>query len=111
MENNDSEAKRYFHMRMQDIRDAMDDSEKQEDLWNNCLTIDATITLNVQLSTGGPGDGFEIICAASTGEPLYGNHYFLNWGFRREISLSADELADVCAAYAIEDGRQYLNRN
>jgi len=111
METNDTEAKRYFQMRMQDIREAMKDERKQEDLWNDCLAIDATIAINVQLSTGGPGDGFEIICAASTGEPLYGNHYFLNWGFRREISLSADELADVCSAYAIEDGRQYLNRN
>ena len=85
MESNDTEAKRYFQMRMQDIREAMKDERKQEDLWNDCLAIYATIAINVQLSTGGPGDGFEIICAASTGEPLYGNNYFLNWGFRREI--------------------------
>lgn len=111
METNDSEARHYFQMRMQDIREAMNDTDKQEDLWNDCLAIDANITVNVQLSTGGPGDGFEIICAASTGEPLHGNHYFINWGFRRECSLSADELSDVCSAYGIEDGRHFLNRN
>jgi hypothetical protein len=110
MNTNDTEARRYFELRMHDIREAMDDTDKQEALWNDCLAIDATITLNVQLSTGGPGDGFEITCDASTGEPLHGNHYFRQWGYSRECPLSADELSDVCAAYAIEDGRDFLNR-
>jgi hypothetical protein len=111
MNTNDTEAKRYFDLRLQEIREAMNDADKQEALWNDCLTIDATITLNVQLSTGGPGDGYEITCDASTGEPLHGSHYYTQWGYRRECPLSEDELSDVCAAYAIEDGRHFLNRN
>lgn len=105
---NNAEAKRYFELRMKDIRAAMNDSDKQDALLNDCLAIDATIALNIQLSTGGPGDGFEIICDAATGQPLRGYHYFVQWGYRRECSLSTDELAEVCSAYAIEDGRQFL---
>ncbi|HEV2692922.1 MAG TPA: hypothetical protein VG347_08520 [Verrucomicrobiae bacterium] len=108
MENNDTEARRYFEMRMQDISEAKNCPDKLDDLWNDCLAIDATIKLNVQLSTGGPGDGFEIICDACSGEPLYGNHYFVQWGYCRECVLSEDELSGVCAAYAIEDGRNFL---
>ena len=53
MNTNDIEAKRYFDLRMQEIDEAMNDADKQETLWADCLAIDATITLNIQLSTGG----------------------------------------------------------
>jgi hypothetical protein len=110
MNTNDTEARRYFDLRMQEIREALSDAEKQEELSNDCLAIEATITLTIELSTGGGADGFEIVCDAATGEPVQGRHYYTNWGYCRECPLSADELADVCAAYAIEDGRQFLNR-
>ena len=55
METNDAEARRYFDVRMQDSREATTNADMQEELWNGCLAIDATITLNVQLGTGGPG--------------------------------------------------------
>jgi hypothetical protein len=105
---NDNEAKRYFDLRMKNIRAALNDPDNQDALSNDCLAIGATIALNIQLSTGGPGDGFEIVCDAASGQPLNGYHYFVQWGYRRERLLSADELAEVCSAYAIEDGRQFL---
>ena len=108
---NHEEARRYFLSRIESVREALTDTDKQEELLNDCLAVDATIALNIQLSTGGGADGFEIVCEATTGEPMHGNHYYTNWGYRRECPLSKDELADVCSAYAIEDGRQFLNRN
>jgi hypothetical protein len=110
MNPNDTEARRYFDFRLQAVRDALSDAEKQDELANDCLAIAATITLTIQLSTGGGADGFEIICDATTGEPVHGQHYYTIWGYSRECPLTTDELADVCAAYAIEDGRQFLKR-
>lgn len=108
---NDTEASRYFKLRMEEIREALNDTGKQEALGNDCLAIGATVTLTIESSTGGGGGGFEIVCDATTGEPICGQHYYTNWNYRRACPLSKDELADVCAAYAIEDGRQFLNRN
>jgi hypothetical protein len=110
MNTNDTEARHYFDLRLQAIRDALNDSDKQEELSNDCLAIDAAITLTIHLSTGGGADGFEIECDAVTGEPVQGKHYYTNWGYCRECPLTTDELADVCAAYAIEDGRNFFNR-
>ena len=105
---NHAEARRCFELRLQSIREALVDSAKMDDLLNDCLAVEAKITINIQLSTGGPGDGFGITCDASTREPLHGCHYFMQWGYRKEVPLSPDELADVCAAYGLEDARLYL---
>lgn len=107
---NDKDAQCYFDLRMENIRAALANTDKQEELFNDVLAIDPRIALNIQLSTGGPGDGFTIICDAVTGRPLSGSHYFVDWGYRREQPLSADELDAVCAAYAVEDARLFLNR-
>ena len=105
---NRDEARRYFHLRLEDVREALADSDKQDSLMQECLCVEARIAVNIQLSTGGPGDGFEIICDGSTGEPLHGSHYFVSWGFRKEVSLSSQELSDVCNLYAIDDARHFL---
>jgi hypothetical protein len=95
-------------LRLDNVSEALTDPDKQETLIQECLCVEARLAVNLQLSTGGPGDGFEIICEATTGQPLSGRHYFTTWGFRREIPLSPDELADVCAAYTLEDARLFL---
>ena len=107
---NDNEAKRRFASRIQDIHEALADANQRDALLNDCLAIDAKIVLRVALSTGGPEDGFQITCAAATGQPLQGCYFFANWSFRREWPLSAEELDAVCAAYAIGDARLYLTR-
>jgi len=105
---NPAEARRCFDSRLENVRAALADAERQNVLMQDCLSIEARIAIDIQLSTGGPGDGFKIICDATTGQPLHGCHYFVNWGFRKEVPLLPDELADVCAAYALEDGRTFL---
>ena len=106
----DAEARRCFGSRLQTLREALTDSDKLDALHEDCLAMEASITVNITLSTGGPGDGFEITCDAATGQPVRGCHYFTNWGFRREENLSNDELADVCAAYGLDDARLFLKR-
>jgi hypothetical protein len=109
-QNNRAEACRYFESRLESVREALADSEKHDALMEGCLSVEARLSIDIQLSTGGPGDGFEIVCDAATGEPLHGCHYFVNWGFRKEVPLSPDELRDVCAAYAVDDARLFLDR-
>jgi hypothetical protein len=97
-ENNEMRAKRGFVSQILEIREALTDTDKRDDLLND---FDAKITLRVELSIGRTSDSFQIACDAATGQPVHGCYYFVNWSFRREWSLSADELSVVCAAYAM----------
>jgi hypothetical protein len=108
--NHHAEARRYLRLRLDNVREALTDADQDERLMQECLCAEARITVNLQLSAGGPGDGFEISCDAATGQPLRGCHYFTSWGFHKEVPLSPEELADVCAAYALEDARPLLDR-
>ena len=106
---NDAEARTAFRERMADVRAALADADKRNALMEDRLAIKTRIAVDIQLSTGGPGDGFEILCDAATGRPLRGRHYYTQWGYRKEVWLSPEELSSVCAAYGLDDARLLLD--
>ncbi len=105
-----TEARLCFESRLENLREALICPGKLDALREDCLAVEARLAIDIALSTGGPGDGFEITCDAANGQPLHGCHYFVHWGFRREEHLSDSELADVCAAYGLDDARLFLKR-
>lgn len=71
-----------------------------EDSLDNVLTIDREILIHIQLSTGGPGDGFKLRYTTD-GELIGGVYYFADWWDYADRALSYEEAEQVAEAYGI----------
>ena len=65
------------------------------------LSIEAHTELHVQLSWGGPSDGFRFYID-DAGTPVAGCYYFANWGEYEEFALNPQEVEAVVEAFRID---------
>jgi len=56
------------------------------------LAITESIEVDIELSTGGPSDGFKIYLEKETREPIFAFYYFSDWGWYKERWLRSDEI-------------------
>ncbi len=70
------------------------------------LGITERVETHIQLSTGGPGDGFKL-WRTEEGEWVAGEYYYVDWGVREALPLSEEEIDEIVAAYGLE-GRSNL---
>lgn len=68
---------------------------------NDPLCIDEFIEIDIELSTGGPADGFKIYLDAKTRGPLRGCYYYSDWGWYEEEWLRPPELDLVVEHFGI----------
>ena len=95
-----------FESRMNDIEraeNAPDDENLREQLLEGALGVSVQHTIKIELSTGGPGDGF-MLDYDSGWDLVGGSHYYVDWGFRRETPLTVEEAQRVADMYGIEPG-------
>ena len=64
------------------------------------LSIEEMREIKIQLSWGGPGDGFKLYYTKE-GELSHGYYYFEDWFFYKEFSLDESDLAEVEQAFGI----------
>jgi hypothetical protein len=88
------DIERYFSIDDDDERDHFQENELDP------LAIDREILIHIQLSTGGPGDGFKLRYSTD-GDLLGGVYYFADWYDYAERPLSTEEADQVAEAYGI----------
>lgn len=81
-----------YHSRINEIRE-------QEEI--DPLYIGEKIEVEIELSTGGPADGFKIYLDRKTREPQRGCYYYSDWGWYEEEWLTAQELDLVVKYFCI----------
>ncbi len=67
------------------------------------LAITEWVQTHIQLSTGGPGDGF-LLWRTDEGEWVAGEYYYVDWSVREKITLEYAEIDAIVNAYGL-DGR------
>ena len=85
--------------RMGSVNDKVAD-RAQEEAAEWPLSIEVIKTVRVDLSTGGPGDWFEI--KTRDGELYAGSYRFQDWFDHAERALSDDEISLVWNVFALE---------
>ena len=90
MENQDMDKNRRlfegFTGRMADI------SNGQENDPISPLAITESIEVDIELSTGGPADGFKVYLEKQTRQAISACYYFSDWGWYKERWLRDDEI-------------------
>ncbi len=79
-----------YHSRIEGIQESND---------VDCFCISEQIEIDIELSTGGPADGFKLYLDKQTRQPLSGCYYYADWGWYEEESLRPDELDMVAASF------------
>ncbi len=72
----------------------------QDDEGKIPLAITEWVQTHIQLSTGGPGDGF-LLWRTDEGEWVAGEYYYLDWGVRETITLEYAEIDAIVEAYGL----------
>ncbi len=65
------------------------------------LAIEEIVEVHIQLSTGGPGDGFKL-WRDTDGTYVAGEYYYTDWGVRENLTLNYEEIDWIVGAYGIE---------
>ncbi len=65
------------------------------------LAITEMVEIHIQLSTGGPGDGFKL-WRDTDGTYVAGEYYYTDWGVREDLTLNYEEIDWIVGAYGIE---------
>lgn len=81
-----------YHSRIEEIRE-------QEEIDPLCFM--EQIELDIQLSTGGPADGFKIYLDKTTREVQSACYYYSDWGWYEETWLRPAELDMVVEYFGI----------
>lgn len=66
-------------VRLSEIKEALEDENKREEFYERVLAIAKKIIFDIQLSTGGPADGFMVIVDPETMEIEEIEYYFRDW--------------------------------
>ena len=87
------------------------DAESRDSYWQGILSIDTQLMFRVQLSTGGPGDQFEIYVDPQDHEISHIDYRFLDWfdGAERRLTgtdfdLAVEMFQDIAANCKIYAG-------
>ena len=90
---------RYFNAQ---ASDASDEFKQRHEDNTEPLAITAQISIRIDLSTGGPGDWYEITFDQD-GTPLSGVYHFNDWFDHASEPMENDELDAVLARFALDD--------
>ncbi len=87
-----------------EIKAAMEDDNKREELEEGILGITKRIVYKVELSWGGPADGFLITVDADSHEIESIEYYFQDWfdGAKRELTGDEFEVVAEMFSYLTE---------
>jgi hypothetical protein len=95
--------------RLQSLRQAHQAWQKDQ----NCeeieepLCIDTHIELTIQLSWGGPSDGYRLTCTTD-GEVLSGVYFLAHWGECDDVPLSRADIDRVVDLYLSGDPQAFF---
>lgn len=89
-------AKEYFSTRIEELKGASRSEEAREDLESRILAISKTLTVKIELSYGGPADGFIVEVEPETREIIRAKHYFVDW-FKEpyETELNKEQVKEL----------------
>ena len=96
----EAEAARMAESRLKDVEQAENSDEAMQELLDGALGVSKFHTIKIELSTGGPGDGF-MLDFDQHGDLIGGSHYYVDWGFRKETPLSIEDASRVAEAYGV----------
>lgn len=85
-----------FQIMRNSYHEVIEEIQEQEEI--ESLAICERIEVDIELSTGGPADGFKLYLDKETREPLSGCYYYSDWGWYEEEWLRPAEL-DMVAGY------------
>ena len=95
-----------------DAESTSDEARDQivSDLEEQPLSVGYKITLQIELSCGGPSDGFKLDYEPDSGEVTGGVYYRANWWTYHEVRLTDQECDLVRRAYLSGDPSVLLGR-
>ncbi len=73
-----------YHRRIDDIREMAEEADP--------LCITESTEIEIELSTGGPADGYKVYLDSKTRKPLRGCYYYSDWGWYEEEWLKPAEI-------------------
>jgi hypothetical protein len=82
------------------LNDIKKERQKEEPEFD-CLAIEVQKIVHIQLSWGGPADGFKLTYSKE-GDLLHGVYYKADWNEYEEINLSEDEMNEISEIYSAE---------
>ncbi len=94
-----NDQKHPYVVMLEHFRNRVKEMKNNEEI--DPLSIDKRIEVKVELSWGGPGDGFKIYLDRYTREPLEGLYYYADWFTCEEQSLDNEELQLVVEYFGI----------
>lgn len=81
--------------RLDEIREAIKDEDKRDVYYESILAVAKRIVYDIQLSTGGPADGFKIIVDPESMEIEAIEYYFADWFDYASVSLTGKDFKIV----------------
>jgi len=100
--------------RLDDIREALKKDPEEEGGLDNLnemvLCLDVEKHLKIHLSTGGPGDWFELVYDKDD-ELLRGEYHFHDWYDHAEVKLTKEEADLVESAYLCGEPAIFLSKD
>lgn len=84
---------------LEHCKERMTEIKKHQEVEPLCM--DERIELKIELSWGGPGDGFKLYLDKRTRQPVEGYYYYTDWFSYEEESLNADEIDLVAEHFGI----------
>ena len=88
----------HFKSRTKELQEYLDNIE-EHDSAPESLCVMERIEKNVQLSWGGPSDGYKIYF--DQGDPVCGVYYFADWGTYDEVDLNDEEVSNIVDLYGL----------
>ena len=70
----------------------LSDPKQAKDLLENALALTKSIVYTIELSWGGPADGFKVYCDSDFAEITAVKYYYADWFDYKEKSLTSQEL-------------------
>ena len=71
---------------------ALSEPNQAKDLLENALALTKSTVYTIELSWGGPADGFKVYCDPDFAEIIAVKYYYADWFEYKERSLSSQEL-------------------
>lgn len=101
--------------RLEDIREALKKEDPEEEggvdeLNEMVLSCDVEKHIKIHLSTGGPGDWFELVYDKDD-ELLRGEYHFQDWFDHADVELTKEEAGLVESVYLFGDPSVILNKD
>jgi hypothetical protein len=80
-----------LNCRLEEYRDALRDDEKRDEVFERILSLSSEIVFTLELSTGGPADGFRFYADPKEKEITKVEYYFQDWFDGAELLLTDED--------------------